>query len=228
MDILDQPIQEKKPKVEQLGKVLRAMEYVGVFFVLVGFVFRFQHWPGAGESHLVGFGLLALVYFPLGMGYALGSKRFPTAPDKGMMALMALTLALAALGINYRVFYWSIATYFITAAAVLFVPAIVLLLLAFAGKVNLSKEVLRWGARRLVIMGIPLWFFVFVNQVSYYGMTGEFRNVPRYMEAYDRCYNENDKAACETIDAFEEKFFGPRSYHDNTQERMMSGEEWID
>lgn len=75
---------------------MRIAELVLIAMVILGCIFKIQHWPGANALILVGVGALALFYFPFGFRTLAGPK--PTDQFLWMTVLTGsmLSVALAA------------------------------------------------------------------------------------------------------------------------------------
>lgn len=132
--------------------------------MVVGALFRFLYFPYANELLFIGLTMLILNYFPLSILYAIVSKRFKTFVSKISIIYIAITLSIAIVGIEFRTLYFLGAEGLILIAKVLFVPALIIALVSKKQMFGLTNNVFIWGIWRLVLVGIPLWLFVFVNK----------------------------------------------------------------
>ncbi len=76
---------------------MRTAELVLIVLVVLGCIFKIQHWPGANACILSGGGALALFYFPFGFRTLPAPKSTDQILWKTLLGGMALHVALAGM-----------------------------------------------------------------------------------------------------------------------------------
>lgn len=76
---------------------MRTMELVLIVLIVLGCIFKVQHWPGAGVLYVTGGCGLALFYFPFGFRTLAAPK--PTDQILGMTVFGGVALSIALSGL---------------------------------------------------------------------------------------------------------------------------------
>lgn len=198
MDILDQTEPLPKGK-DTFGRIMRIAEWILLTLSVAGIALKLLHLPFASTFILFGIMGLGSLYFPIGILYAIVAKRFTQTSDKVLIVFSSLMLGTGCVGILFSIMLWPMSRTNIGTAAFMFVPLLIAALLAYLGKLKITKQAAKWVLVRLAVIAIPLWFFVFTSETQYYGMVGVLKDNPDYIELYRQCKEEGNREACQTV-----------------------------
>lgn len=198
MEVLDSTNTATKSN-DGFGKVMRIAEIALLALTIVGITLKLLLLPFGSTFTLWGLLGLGSVYFPVGLVYAALSKRFTQSKDKALIAATCFMLGAGCVGILFSIQIWPMSRANVGMAAFLFVPLLVVSILALKGTIGVGQAAGRWALVRLVVIALPLWFFVFTSETQYYGMIGVLKDDPEFMELYRQCKEERNREACQQV-----------------------------
>lgn len=173
----------------------KVMIYSGTFSaaaMILGIIFKFMHWPGAGALILLGIVSSSLIFLPL--LFILKSKEKQTIKDKLIIGLGTLSGILMSLSILFRVMHWPFG-FNLSMVSIIILGLVFLPFYFFTGIRDPEKKINTITFSILIIMICGLWLTLVASPKAV--RVKNIRNTSEFL-TYQSIFN-NEKKLSENI-----------------------------
>ena len=151
-------------KFNKMRKIMNVLGVIGSALLLVGSIFKLQHWPGAGASLVLGGAILALGYLPFMLSMSLKQTDKTIGKIRNVVGYLSSTAIVV--GIIFKLQHWPGARVMLLGGIGMFLIFFIPLFIKSVGKEAIMK--IQPVTSAVLLMAIVSTLFAFTNQTHSY------------------------------------------------------------